>query len=196
MALCSKRSCPHSLAPTRPRNRQTGAGCFCCSTKKRKVACYPELTRGGLQRLVVFAAEAGGCWSDERQQFLLRLCVQCSPQPSSAAQGWARHWWSVLSVALQRAVASSEPGVWSMPPLPDAPDPNFVQSAAAATQRTTHVQLRPRPHLLACRSVSEPLYQPNTSATVFCFSPRVFRFVQRYLHGLLPCAARLSIGHR
>ncbi|OLP78339.1 hypothetical protein AK812_SmicGene41498 [Symbiodinium microadriaticum] len=36
--------------------------------------------------------------------------------------GWARRWWSVLSVALQRAVASSALGVWTMTPLPGAPD--------------------------------------------------------------------------
>ena len=41
---------------------------------------------------------------------------------ASAAQGWARRWWSVLSVALQCAVASSALGVWTMPPLPRAPD--------------------------------------------------------------------------
>ncbi|CAE7244106.1 unnamed protein product, partial [Symbiodinium natans] len=68
-----------------------------------------------------------GRWSDECQQFLrtlLRLRVQRAPPPlrASAAQGWARRWWSVLSVALQRAVASSALGVWTMPPMPGAPD--------------------------------------------------------------------------
>ena len=76
---------------------------------------------------MVLAAEVGGRWSDECQQFLrtlLRLRVQRAPPPlrASAAQGWARRWWSVLSVALQRAVASSALGVWTMPPLPGAPD--------------------------------------------------------------------------
>ena len=64
---------------------------------------------------------------DECQQFLrtlLRLRVQRAPPPLRAfsAQGWARRLWSVLSVALQRAVASSALGVWTMPPLPGAPD--------------------------------------------------------------------------
>ena len=45
-----------------------------------------------------------------------------TPLRASAAQGWARRWWSVLSVALQRAVACSALGVWSMPPLPGADD--------------------------------------------------------------------------
>ena len=103
------------------------AGVALVAVRRRKVARYPELTRGGPQRLVVLAAEVGGRWSDECQQFLrtlLRLRVQRAPPPlrASAAQGWARRWWSVLSVALQRAVASSALGVWTMPPLPGAPD--------------------------------------------------------------------------
>ena len=69
----------------------------------------------------------GGRWSDECQQFLrtlLPLRVQRAPPllRAAAAQGWARRWWSVLSVALQRAVASSALGVWTMTPLPGAPD--------------------------------------------------------------------------
>ena len=103
------------------------AGVALVAARRRKVARCPELTRGGPQRLVVLAAEVGGRWSDECQQFLrtlLRLRVQRAPPPlrASAAQGWARRWWSVLSVALQRAVASSALGVWTMPPLPGAPD--------------------------------------------------------------------------
>ncbi|CAE7567426.1 unnamed protein product [Symbiodinium necroappetens] len=102
------------------------AGVALDAARRRKVARYPELTRGGPQRLVVLAADVGG-WNDQCQQFLrilLRLPVQRAPPPlrASAAQGWARRWWSVLSVALQRAVACSALGVWSMPPLPGAQD--------------------------------------------------------------------------
>ena len=76
------------------------AGVALVAARRRKVARYPELTRGGPQRLVVLAAEVGGRWSDECQQFLrtlLRLRVQRAPPPlrASAAQGWARRWWSV-----------------------------------------------------------------------------------------------------
>ena len=74
--------------------------------RRRKVARCPELTRGGPQRLVVLAAEVRGRWSDECKQFrrtLLRLRVQRAPPlRASAAQGWARRWWGVLLVALQR----------------------------------------------------------------------------------------------
>ena len=100
------------------------AGVALVAVRRRKVARHPELTRGGPQRLVVLAAEVGGRWSDECQQFLrtlLRLRVQRAPPPlrASAARGWARRWWSV---PLQSTVASSALGVWTMPPLPGAPD--------------------------------------------------------------------------
>ena len=100
------------------------AGVALVAVRRRKVARHPELIRGGPQRLVVLAAEVGGRWSDECQQFLrtlLRLRVQRAPPPlrASAARGWARRWWSV---PLQRTVANSAFGVWTMPPLPGAPD--------------------------------------------------------------------------
>ena len=70
------------------------AGVALVAARRRKVACYPELTRGGPQRLVVLAAEVGGRWSDECQQFLRtlrRLRVQRAPPPlrACAAQGGA-----------------------------------------------------------------------------------------------------------
>ena len=71
------------------------------AARRRKVARYPDLTRGGPQRLVVLAAEVGGRWREKCQQFLrtlLRLRVQRGPPPlrAAAAQGWARRWWSRL----------------------------------------------------------------------------------------------------
>ncbi|CAE7448365.1 unnamed protein product [Symbiodinium natans] len=55
---------------------------------------------------------------------LLRLRVQRAPATlrATAAQGWARRWWGLLSVAVQRAVASTALGVWTMPALPGSPD--------------------------------------------------------------------------
>ncbi|CAE7943931.1 unnamed protein product [Symbiodinium sp. KB8] len=41
------------------------AGVALDAARRRKVARYPELTRGGPQRLVVLAAEVGGRWNDE-----------------------------------------------------------------------------------------------------------------------------------
>ena len=78
-----------------PRFPPYWAGAALVAARRRKVARYPELTRGGPQRVVVLAAEVGGHWSDECQRFLrtlLRLRVQCAPPPlrASAAQGWAR----------------------------------------------------------------------------------------------------------
>ncbi|CAE7502185.1 unnamed protein product [Symbiodinium natans] len=86
-----------------------------------------EVADKGPQRLVVLAAEVGGRWGEECQRFvrqLLRLRVQRAPAAlrAAAAQGWARRWWGLLSVAVQRAVASTALGVWTMPALPSSPD--------------------------------------------------------------------------
>eukprot|EP00439_Symbiodinium_sp_Y106_P084002 s1139_g24.t1 len=45
------------------------AGVALVAVRRRKVARHPELIRGGPQRLVVLAAEVGGRWSDECQQY-------------------------------------------------------------------------------------------------------------------------------
>ena len=66
------------------------AGVALDAARRRKVARYPELTRGGPQRLVVLAAEVGGRWNDECHQFLrllLRLRVQRAPPPLRAWLG-------------------------------------------------------------------------------------------------------------
>ena len=90
--------------------------------RKRKPARYPELGRGKPQRLCVLAAEVGGRWGDEAQQLvrqLVRLRGRRAPTAlRAAAQGWARRWWSILAVAVQRAVCSALPGTWSMPAIP------------------------------------------------------------------------------
>ena len=69
-----------------------------------------------------------------------------APLRTSATQGWARRWWGVLSVALQRAVASSVLGVvWTMPPLPGVPDDvplgDVLDLAEAATPNRLPLQL-------------------------------------------------------
>ena len=107
----------------RPRGRGGGRACYGAQAQGRTVPGADARASA----LVVVAAEVGGRWSDECQQFLrtlLRLRFQRAPPPlrASATQGWVRRWWSVLSVALQRAVASSALGVWTMPPLPGASD--------------------------------------------------------------------------
>jgi len=71
------------------------AGVALDAARRRKVARYPELTRGGSQRLVVLAAEVGARGNDECQQFLrtlLRLRVQRAPPPlrASAAHGYLK----------------------------------------------------------------------------------------------------------
>ena len=76
------------------------------SPRRRKVAHYPEPTRGRLQRRVVVDAEIRGRWSEGCQQFF-------APCPGSCAGLIPL----VLSVALPRAVASSALGVCKRAPV-------------------------------------------------------------------------------
>ena len=106
-----------SLDPRRspcPRRRCPRWGCARCTLSRAHT--------GAPQKLVVLAAEIGGRWSDECHQFLrqLRLRAQRTPAPLRASA--TQDGWGVLSVALQRAVASSVLGIWTMPPLPGEPD--------------------------------------------------------------------------
>ena len=68
-------------------------------------------------------ADVGGRCGDEAQQLvrqLVRLRGRRAPTASraAAAQGWARRWWSLLAIAVQRAVCSAVLGTWSMPAIP------------------------------------------------------------------------------
>ena len=59
--------------PACPRGRFPGWCCNCrCQTAQGR---YPELGRGGPQRLCVLAAEVGGRWGDEAQQLSADGCV-------------------------------------------------------------------------------------------------------------------------
>ena len=80
--------------------------------KRRKRAAYPELARGGPQRL---GAEVGGRWNGGALRFVrdlirLRACRVPPTVRQAAAAGGARRWWSVLSVAGQAAVGTTALG--------------------------------------------------------------------------------------
>ena len=90
------------------------------AARRRKQARYPELSRGGPHRLLVLACEVGGRWSDECVDLLRTLTAvrarRTAPAIRAAATtAWHRRWWSLLSIAQQRAVAITAIGGW-MPP--------------------------------------------------------------------------------
>ena len=72
--------------------------CFTPNHEKERIhhkpLAYLELARGGPQTLVVLGSEVGGRWNAQARRV-------------AATAGWARHWWSMLSVAVQQAVAST-----------------------------------------------------------------------------------------
>ena len=94
----------------------------------RKHCTYPELARGGPQKLLVLGSEIGGRWNTAAQGFvrdLVRLRALRAPPAVRAAafSGWARRWWGALSVAVQLAVASTALGcAWPAAPLPGPSD--------------------------------------------------------------------------
>ena len=83
--------------------------------ERRKHAAYPEVTWGGPQTLVVLGWEVGGRWTAQARRFvrdLVRLKAYRAPPAIRAAAtvAWARRWWSMLSVAVQQAVAGTALG--------------------------------------------------------------------------------------
>ena len=80
--------------------------------ERRKRATYPELERGGPQELV----------NEQARRFvqdLVRLKDHRAPPAlrAAASGAWARRWWSMLSEAVQQAVASTALGGPWMHPL-------------------------------------------------------------------------------
>ena len=117
-------------------------GVVLATARRRKLARYPELARGGPHRLCVLAAEIGGRWNDDSQRLVQRLVASRAHRApatlrGAAAQGWARRWWGSLAVAVQRAACSAALGVWTMPSLPNA-------EGISPSQRSPTLQLTRR----------------------------------------------------
>ena len=111
---------PHKTRrPAHQAHRSDGAALQ--AARRRKEARYPELLQPGPQRLLVLASEVGGRWHRDCEE-LLRLLVNVrAPRApgvlrASAAVGWRRRWWSLLSVAVQHAVTTTAlSGEWLLP---------------------------------------------------------------------------------
>ncbi|CAE7201406.1 unnamed protein product [Symbiodinium natans] len=99
-------------------------GVVLAAARRRKLAQYRELNRGGAQRLCVLATEVGvgGRWSADCESLLRRFvdgssgCALHVRHPQSARSRRARL--GVLAVAVQRAVCIAVLGRWTMPALP------------------------------------------------------------------------------
>ena len=121
------------------------------AARRRKERRYPELLEGGPATLVVLAFEVGGRWSSESWDFLkklVRLRVRRAPHllRRAAALGWHRRWTCLLSVAAQKALASTllEPSarVPLGPPGLDEPDLAEVLQQAGAEASPSRLPLR------------------------------------------------------
>ena len=120
------RSCPSVSPLTRTGHLQPCAavvdGAALKVAERRKRTTYPELERGGPQKLVVLGSEVGGRWNEQARRFvqdLVRLKGHRAPPALRAAAcgAWARRWWSMLSVAVQQTVGSTALGGPWMHPL-------------------------------------------------------------------------------
>ena len=79
----------------------------------RKRATYPKLAAAGPQRLIVLGAEVGGRWNGGALGLvrdLVRVCAFRAPPAvrRAARSGWARRWWSILSVAVRMATVQAQ----------------------------------------------------------------------------------------
>ena len=123
------------------------------TAERRKAATYPELQREGPQRLVVLGSEVGGRINGDAHCLLrdlvrVRACRAPPALRSAAASGWTRRWWSMLSVAVQQAVASTALGrPWPQPPhAPCATGPPLDRLLdLAEAEGPSRLPLRPPP---------------------------------------------------
>ena len=116
---------PRLLALSRARACRTPAertaGVALLTAERRKHATYPELRLGGGQRLCVLAS--GGRWSRDAHELVRQLVRALRAPPAlraCASAAWARRWWGMLSVAVQRSAGQRS------------------RSAPAACQRAEH----------------------------------------------------------
>ena len=88
------------------------------TAENRKHVTYPELRRGGAQRLCILAAEVGGRWNADAHELVRQLVRGSSARAlrAAASSAWARRWWGMLSFVVQHAVG----GTALSAPLPAA----------------------------------------------------------------------------
>ena len=119
--------------------------------ERRKRAAYPELSSGGLQRLLVLGSETSGRWNETAQHLvrdLARVRAQRAPPAlrAAATSAWMRRWWATLAVAVQQAVSSTALGSpWPAPPhasQPPGPELDRVLDLAEAAG-PSRLPLRP-----------------------------------------------------
>ena len=82
------------------------------AAQRKRRHTYPELERARRCRLVVFGVEVGGRWSREAAQFVRLLArARAAAAPAAlrvtARGAWVQRWSGILSVAAQRAFATS-----------------------------------------------------------------------------------------
>ena len=88
-------------------------GAALVTARRKKERTYPELIGPHARaRLVVFAGEVGGRWSDETRSFLCQLArAKARSEPSilrgRAEQAWRLRWASTLACSAARAFAAS-----------------------------------------------------------------------------------------
>ena len=135
-SLCSENTCtahrpsaspfvsmPRGLAPSPERvpltHERTILPASPCAWPRavsaQRTRMYPELQRGGGQRLFVLAVEVGGRRNADsqalvRQLVRVRALRVLSALRAAASNAWTRRWWGMLSTAVQHAVGGTALG--------------------------------------------------------------------------------------
>ena len=142
----------------------SSGGAQCCDatlvsplTRSKAPAAMRSGRRGGPQTLVVLGSEVGGRWNAQALSFvrdLVRLKAYRAPPAvrAAATAAWARR--SMLSVAVQQAVASTAlGGAWLQPLQPEAGEGPPLDSIAHLAAPEGHSRLPLRP---SCRTAAGP----------------------------------------
>ena len=133
------------------RSNSATAGAALRIARRSKARTYPELTQGGRARLVVFAMELGGCWSEEAATFIRMLAQHRARDTNPLLRKAAQHAWTSRWAALP-AAAAMRSFACSLLHLPGSSSTNVDGPCPLLSDTLTGVAPAPHPSRLSWHS--------------------------------------------